>query len=210
MKITIQAMEFKKFDVSQIKTGSSIGVIGKKRIGKTSLIRDFLDHHALSPYGVVFSEDLQLETDEKEVAYHRTDANFSNDLQAFHERQINLIQEETEDPRAFLVIDDFYLDKDDYYLTSIYHNQRQLYITTVTSMQYPVKSSPMFDYVFIFCNSNSEERLYNMHADMFSSLEEFSTTLKEFIRKGYECLVIDNTSTSGSDRLEDIVFWYNR
>lgn len=210
MNIITQVMEFRKFDVSKIKTGSSIGVIGKKRIGKTSLIRDFLDNHAVSPYGVVFSEDLQLETDEKQVEYHRTDANFSNVLQAFHERQIKLIREETEDPRALLVIDDFYLDKDDYYLTCIYHNQRQLHITTVTSMQYPMKSSPMFDYVFIFCNSNSrtKERLYNMHAGMFSSLEEFSTTLKEFIQKDYECLVIDNTTDS--DRLEDNVFWYHR
>ena len=78
-------------------------------------------------------------------------------------------------------------------------------------MQYPLGIGPNLrtniDFVFILRENivSNRRRLYEHYAGVFPTFEIFCQIMDQ-CTNNYECLVIDNTSTS--NKLEDIVFWY--
>lgn len=129
-------------------------------------------------------------------------------------KEIQIYGRSSIDPRAFLLLDDCLYDKtwkNDKNIRYIFMNGRHKKVLFLLTMQFVLGISPELrtnvDYIFIFRENiiANRRRLYDAFAGMFPSFECFSAVMDQ-CTENFECLVIDNTSTS--NRLEDQVFWY--
>ena len=90
-------------------------------------------------------------------------------------------------------------------------NGRHLKLFFIITMQYPLGIPPNLrtniDYVFILRENivGNRKRIYDNYAGMFPSFEVFCQVMDQ-CTENYECLVINNTTSS--NKLEDCVFWY--
>jgi hypothetical protein len=217
----------KKFDIAKVKSDNTVLVIGKRATGKSFLVRDLLSYHQDLPVGTVISTKEQVDEfytkmiPEKFIHAECT----TNLIEKFRIRQDNISKTRRNDvgfygkslidPRAFLVLDNCFFDRywvKDNNMKYLIFNNRQIYLFLIITMSYPMTIPPNIkanmDFVFIFReNSQSSRKLiYESYAHMFSSFEVFSQVMDQFTQN-YDCLVIDNTSTS--TEIEDVVFWYN-
>ena len=207
----------KQFDIKKIQKDSIIITIGKRRTGKSFLIKDILYHNRDIPIGMVISQTdhLQHWYDKfipSMLIHKKYDPNI---LQNLFKRQNKAIKEKWKDPSAFLLLDDCLSDarnwsKDDN-IKEIFFNGRWYKILFICSMQAPMGIPPDFrtniDYTFILKNNNASDRekIYKHYAGVFPTREIFDHVLNS-CTENYQCLVIDNTSDS--NKLEDQVFFY--
>jgi hypothetical protein len=217
-------LKLKKFQMSNICDDAVVTFIGKRRTGKSWLVRDLLYYHQDLPVGTVVSPT------------ERCNKFFSNmvpPLFIHDEFQPSLIENVLKrqqkiidkierrdpdytdaDPRAFLLFDDCMYDASwarDKSVRFVFMNGRHLKILFLITMQYAMGIPPNLrnniDFVFI-CRANTvaqQKRLYEQYAGMFPSLEMFAQVMNQ-CTENFECLVINNVTQS--NQLEDQVFWY--
>ena len=200
--------------------------IGRRRTGKSTLVRDLLFHHKDMPLGTVISG-----TEESNSFYGKMipplfiHGEFNPIILAnFVKRQkliMSKIQKDQQmqvksriDPRSFMILDDCMYDDSwthDKNIRYLFMNGRWLKAFFLITMQYPLGIQPALrtnvDFVFILREPylNNRKRIFDNYASAFPSFEFFCQIMDQ-CTQNYECLVIDNTSQSA--KLEDCIFWY--
>ena len=200
--------------------------IGRRRTGKSTLVRDLLFHHQEMPLGTVISG-----TEESNSFYGKMipplfiHGEFSPMILAnFVKRQkmiMGRIQREQQgggksrlDPRSFMILDDCMYDDSwthDKNIRYLFMNGRWLKVFFIITMQYPLGIQPALrtnvDFVFILREpyANNRKRIFENYASAFPSFEFFCQIMDQ-CTQNYECVVINNNTQS--NKLEDAVFWY--
>ena len=216
----------KRFDMKRIPQDAVVIFIGRRRTGKSTLVRDLLFHHQDMPLGTVISG-----TEESNSFYGKMipplfiHGEFSPlVLSNFVKRQkmiMGKIQDDIKkgvrskiDPRSFIILDDCMYDDSwthDKNIRYLFMNGRWLKAFFLITMQYPLGIQPALrtnvDFVFILREPymNNRKRIFDNYASAFPSFEFFCQIMDQ-CTQNYECLVIDNTSQSA--KLEDCIFWY--
>ena len=216
----------KEFDMKRIPQDAVVIFIGRRRTGKSTLVRDLLFHHQDMPLGTVISG-----TEESNSFYGKMipplfiHGKFEPIILAnFVKRQKMImarIQEDLKrgvkskvDPRSFMILDDCMYDDSwtrDENIRYLFMNGRWLKAFFLITMQYPLGIQPALrtnvDFVFILREPyiNNRKRIYENYASAFPSFEFFCQIMDQ-CTQNFEVLVIDNTTLSS--KLEDTIFWY--
>jgi hypothetical protein len=218
-------VSLRKFDMRKIPQDAVCVFIGKRRTGKSTLVKDLLFHHQDMPLGVVMSG-----TEESNSFYSKivplVEGQFnpqmlSNLVKRQKAMMIKIVEEKDAgqtrsryDPRLMLILDDCMYDDNwtrDPNIRYIFMNGRHFKVFFLITMQYPLGIQPALrtnvDFVFILREPylNNRKRIYENYASAFPSFEFFCQIMDQ-CTQNYECIVVDNTSQS--NKLEDIVFWY--
>jgi len=218
-------VSLRKFDMSRIPKDAVCVFIGKRRTGKSTLVKDLLFHHQDMPLGIVMSgteESNSFYSKMVPLVYNEFNPMVLNNFVKRQKMMMNKIQADQTagqtrsryDPRVMLILDDCMYDDNwtrDSNIRYIFMNGRHIKVFFLITMQYPLGIQPALrtnvDYVFILREPylNNRKRIYENYASAFPSFEFFCQIMDQ-CTQNYECLVIDNTSQS--NKLEDIVFWY--
>jgi hypothetical protein len=218
-----------RFDMKKIPQDAVCVFIGRRRTGKSTLVRDLLFHHQDMPLGTVISG-----TEESNGAYGKMipplfiHGEYSPVILAnFCKRQklvmSRIMAEKAQygesyrsriDPRSFMILDDCMYDDSwthDKNIRYLFMNGRWLKVFFLITMQYPLGIQPALrtnvDFVFILREPymTNRKRIFDNYGSAFPSFEFFCQTMDQ-CTQNYECLVIDNTAQS--NKLEDCIFWY--
>lgn len=219
-------LELRKFDIRRVRDNSTVVLIGKRNTGKSVLVRDILSHHNTLPIGTVICPTERVNQFYSKmipsIFIHDEFTPTIIDNVRIRQEMImkNLLKEKKSygktgiDPRAFLILDDCLYDDSwskNKNTKFFFMNGRHIALFFIITMQYPLGVPPNLrtniDYVFILRENvyGNRKRIYDNYAGMFPSFEIFCQVMDQ-CTQNYECLVIDNTSSS--NRIEDMVFWY--
>ena len=216
----------KKFDMKKIPQDATCVFIGRRRTGKTTLVKDLLFHHQNFPVGTVISG-----TEESNGLFskivpplfiHGEISPLILDNYVKSQKNVmKMIQEETaagiqsrKDPRSFLILDDCMYDDSwthDKNIRYLFMNGRWLKVFFIITMQYPLGIPPALrtnvDYTFILREpfANNRKRIFENYGSAFPSFEFFCQMMDQ-CTENFGCIVVDNTSQS--TKLEDTVYWY--
>lgn len=208
----------KKFDIKQIPNDSTMVFIGKRRTGKSFLMKDILYHKRNIPAGIVISHTETLSPFfqnfiPKMFIHNEYDPKILSDI---FTRQKKAKDENWANPECFLVMDDCLSDSKnwsrDKFLKEVFYNGRHYKILYLLAMQEPMGIPPglrgNIDYVFILKNNNpaQREKIYKQYAGVFPNFKTFNKIL-DICTKNHNVMVIDNVNTD-SNNLEDLVFFY--
>lgn len=213
----------KRFNVKSIKDNGTMACIGKRRSGKSVLIKDIMWHKRHLPVGVAMSPT------EKANRFFR---DFMPEVCIYDDFNLEAIEsiltrqqrikeaEEKGDTKglpkntsAFIVADDCMYDKKNWKSLAIrncFMNGRHWNLFFLFSMQYCVDISPdlrtNLDYVFVFRESVTEqkEKLYKYFFGMFENKKEFISVFDQ-TATGYDFMCLD--LTLGNYEKEECVFW---
>jgi hypothetical protein len=219
-------VSLRKFDMKKIPQDAVCVFIGRRRTGKSTLVRDLLFHHQNMPLGTVISG-----TEESNSFYSKMIpplfihgeyspiilANFvkrQKIMMARIQRELAAGQQSRIDPRSLMILDDCMYDDSwthDKNIRYLFMNGRWLKVFFIITMQYPLGIQPALrtnvDFVFILREPymSNRKRIYDNYCSVFPSFEFFCQIMDQ-CTQNYECLVVDNTSQSS--KLEDCVFYY--
>lgn len=219
-------INLRKFDMRRIPQDAVCVFIGRRRTGKSTLLRDLLYHHQDMPLGTVISG-----TEESNSFYSKMIpplfihgeysplilANFVKRqklVMAKIQQDIANNQKSRIDPRSFMILDDCMYDDSwthDKNIRYLFMNGRWLKVFLLITMQYPLGIQPALrtnvDFVFILREPylSNRKRIFDNYGSAFPSFEFFCQIMDQ-CTQNYECLVIDNTSQSS--KLEDCIFYY--
>ncbi len=233
-RLDAQSVKLRKFNMKDVLQDSVVVFIGKRRTGKSTLVRDLLWHHRDLPMGTVISG-----TEESNSFYGSIippmfiHGEYSPAVIANFVKRQQLITKKirettgkgvTEagaiiprgglDPRSFLIMDDCLYDNswiNDKFIRYLFLNGRHQKVFFIITMQYPLGIPPVLrtnvDYVFILRENfiNNRKRIYDNFGAAFPSFDFFCQIMSQ-CTENYECLVINNTTRS--NKLEDMIFWY--
>lgn len=220
------SLSLRKFDMKSIPEDAVCVFIGRRRTGKSTLVRDLLYHHQGLPLGTVISG-----TEESNSFYGKMIPplfihNEYNPtiLANFVKRQRYVVAKMTNeqsqgrqskiDPRAFLILDDCMYDDSwtqDKNIRYLFMNGRHAKVFFIITMQYPLGIQPALrtnvDYTFILREPymTNRQRIFQNYGAAFPSFEFFCQVMDQ-CTQNYECLVMNNNTQS--NKLEDAVFWY--
>ena len=219
-------VSLRKFDMRKIQQDAVCVFIGRRRTGKSTLVRDLLFHHQDMPLGTVISG-----TEESNSFYGKMipplfiHGEFNPIILANFVKRQKLIMAKIQkdqqmqvksrvDPRSFMILDDCMYDDSwthDKNIRYLFMNGRWLKAFFLITMQYPLGIQPALrtnvDYVFILREPylNNRKRIFDNYASAFPSFEFFCQIMDQ-CTQNYECIVMNNNSQS--NKLEDTVFWY--
>jgi hypothetical protein len=229
-------LKLKKFDMKNIPEDAVCVFIGRRRTGKSTLVRDLLYHHQRIPVGCVISGTEESNSfyssivpplfihgeynpviidkyvkRQKLVTGRIQQQNAGGAVTAGGHR---VITNNSIDPRSFLILDDCLYDDSwihDKNIRYLFLNGRHQKVFFLITMQYPLGIPPMLrtnvDYAFIMREPYSSNR--KRIYENFGSVFptfEFFCQIMDQCTQNYECLVITNNTQS--NKLEDAVFWY--
>jgi len=220
------SVNLRKFEMKSIPQDAVCVFIGRRRTGKSTLVKDLLYHHQDMPLGTVISG-----TEESNGFFKKMipplfiHGEYNPIILAnFVKRQkliMQKIQQDQErgvksrlDPRCFLILDDCMYDDSwtyDKNISYLFMNGRWLKVFFLITMQYPLGIKPALrtnvDYVFILREPylTNRRRIFDNYGAAFPSFEFFCQIMDQ-CTQNYECLVINNNSQS--NKLEDLIFWY--
>jgi hypothetical protein len=210
----------KKFDMKAIQQDAVAIFIGRRRTGKSTLVRDLLYHHQSMPAGTVISG-----TEESNSFYGKMippifiHGEYNPMILANYVKRQKLIMariaKEAEqgiqsriDPRSFLILDDCMYDDSwthDKNIRYIFMNGRWLKVFFIITMQYPLGIQPALrtnvDYVFILREPypSNRKRIYENYGGAFPTFEFFCQVMDQ-CTQNYECLVVNNNTQSKVER----------
>lgn len=210
-------LKLKKFDPSKMGDNRVAVFIGRRGTGKTTLVTDILYIKRNIPVGVVMSG-----TEEGNGHYGQyvPDSFIYPDfdkavVEKMIARQKRLMpKKDQQDTRTFLLLDDCMYDKKitrEKCMRALAMNGRHWNILLLLTMQYCLDLTPdirtNIDYVFVMKDGSRtvREKIYKSFFGVFPNFQMF-TEVMDACTNNFECLVLDNTSTS--NRIEDCVFWY--
>jgi hypothetical protein len=217
---SLQPLKIRKFDISTMAFDSTICCVGKRRTGKSMLVRDIMYHFRHIPKGCVFSGTEHCSPFFRNFVpdMYISKEYDSDALEKIFEKQDAIINRDggkTERNNIFLVMDDMLADsanwKKDRQIRELLMNGRHRNIFFILTMQYPLGIPPdlrtNLDYVFIFRENilANRKRIWENFAGIIPKFSIFVSILEQ-CTEDYTCLVINNNSQS--NKLEDIVFWY--
>lgn len=219
-------VNLRKFSMKSIPQDAVVVFIGRRRTGKSTLVRDLLYHHQNIPMGCVISGTEESNGFFKKIVPPMFIHGEYNPiiLANFVKRQklvVQKIEQDKErgvnsniDPRAFMILDDCMYDDSwthDKNIRNLFMNGRHFKVFFIITMQFPLGIQPALrtnvDYVFILREPymNNRRRLYENYGSAFPSFEFFCQMMDQ-CTQNYECIVINNNTQS--NKLEDTIFWY--
>eukprot|EP00899_Mesostigma_viride_P000340 jgi/Mesvir1/10306/Mv23057-RA.1 len=209
-------VNLRKFDPTRIKDNSVVCIVSKRGAGKTTLATDLMYHKRHLPSGIVLSgtEGSNRHWGKYVPSLFIYDRFNRGALKAVISRQKARSRGGKGVLPAFVVMDDCVYDRAvmrDPYIREIALNGRHYNIFLLFITQYTMDVTPdirsNIDYVFALKENiiMNRERLYRNFFGVIPTFEAFCHILNE-CTQNYECLVIDHTS--GSNKLEDVIFWY--
>jgi hypothetical protein len=220
-------ISLKKFDMKKIQQDAVVVFIGRRRTGKSTLVRDLLHNHQDMPLGTVISG-----TEESNSFYGKMipplfiHGEYNSLIVSNYVKRQKIIMGKIQaeiaagvkqsryDPRSFLILDDCMYDDSwthDKNIRYLFMNGRWLKVFFLITMQYPLGIQPALrtnvDYVFILREPylTNRKRIFDNYGSAFPSFEFFCQIMDQ-CTTNYECLVIDNTSQS--NKMEDCIYWY--
>jgi hypothetical protein len=216
------ALRLSKFNMALIPDDSVVLFIGRRRTGKTSLIKDLLWYKQKFPIGTVINCTGSYTGVVPSLFIHEEfDSRIISNLLKRQDTITKHIQREKElsgssavDRRAFICMDDCLYDNkwiNDKYVRSLFMNGRHYGLLYILAIQYVMGIPPVLrgqvDYVFILREEmfSARKRIYEQFASIFPTFEIFSQIMDQ-CTEDYSCLVIYNGSKT--NRIEDCVFWY--
>lgn len=219
-------VNLRKFNIKSIQEDAVVIFIGRRRTGKSTLMRDVLFHHQNIPLGAVISGTEESNGFFKKIIppiFVHGDYNpiiLANFVKRQRMVMAKIQKEESAgiqskiDPRAFMILDDCMYDEswtNDKNIKYLFMNGRHCKVFFLTAMQYPLGIPPILrtnvDYVFILRepSPSNRRRIFDNYGSAFPSFEFFCQVMDQ-CTQNFDCLVIDNTSQSS--KLEDTIFWY--
>jgi hypothetical protein len=229
-------LKLKKFDMKNIPEDAVCIFIGRRRTGKSTLVRDLLFHHQRIPVGTVISGTEESNSFYSSIVpplfihgeynpviidkYVKRQKLVTSRIQqqnsggAVDARGHRTITNTSIDPRSFLILDDCLYDDSwihDKNIRYLFLNGRHQKVFFLITMQYPLGIPPMLrtnvDYAFIMREPYVTNRK-RIFENFGSAFPsfEFFCQIMDQCTQNYECLVISNNTQS--NKLEDIVFWY--
>jgi len=226
--LAAQSVRLKKFDMKMIPQDAVCIFIGRRRTGKSTLVKDLLFHHRAMPMGTVISG-----TEESNAFYSKmippifihgeySPAVISNFVKRqqlitkkIQQQEQSGVQQRTKlDPRSFLILDDCLYDDSwihDKNIRYLFLNGRHQKVFFLITMQYPLGIPPILrtnvDYVFILREPyiSNRKRIFDNFGAAFPSFEFFCQIMDQ-CTENFECLVMNNNTRS--NKLEDSIFWY--
>ena len=220
-------LNLKKFDMARIRKDSITILIGKRKTGKSFLIKDLLYYKRDIPIGTVISAsegsnrfygDMMPSLFIHDEYSPEIIANLVKRQKLVTKKmkqQIAMYGKSNIDPYAFLILDDLMYDAPrwikDVSIKDIFMNGRHFNLMFLVTMQFSLGIPPAFrsncDFCFLLRETimSNRKRLYEHYAGMFPTFEIFCQVMNQ-CTENFECLVIDNSSQS--NLLTDQVFWY--
>jgi hypothetical protein len=211
-------IKIKKFDMNQLKKDAIIVLLGKRRTGKSFMVKDILYHKRKDlPMGTVISRTDKLshfydEFIPKLCIHERYSADI---LDKVIQRQAKANKENWKQKGAFLLMDDCLADAANWIrdetIKEIFYNGRWYKLLFILTMQAPMAIPPALrtniDYTIILKNNNNSDRekIYKHYAGVFPTREMFEKVL-DACTEDYTGLIIDNTTHS--NKLEDQIYYY--
>jgi hypothetical protein len=220
------SINLRKFDMKMIPQDAVVVFIGRRRTGKSTLLRDLLFHHKDMPLGTVISG-----TEESNSFFGKIipklfiHGEYNPTILANYVKRQKLIMAKIMkeqqmggtsriDPRSFLILDDCMYDDSwthDKNIRYIFMNGRWIKVLFLITMQFPLGIPPALrtnvDYVFILREPymSNRRRIFENYGSVFPSFEFFCQVMDQ-CTQNYECLVVNNNTQS--NKLEDAIFWY--
>lgn len=213
--------------MKSIMPDSTILCLGRRRSGKSFLVRDIFYHHRHIPSGVVFSGTEEAspffgDFIPDSFIHSEYDPELINKIMVRQRKRIKEakrrgLSESGKHPsnNTFIVLDDMLHDaqnwKKDKTIKNIFFNGRHYNFLFILTMQYPLGITPELrsniDYVFIFNEPSRKNRqkIYDDYCSMIPSFDHFNNIL-DSCTQNHECLVIK--TASNSTNLNDQIFWY--
>ncbi len=235
----IDAPQFhiKKFAMASIPQDAVCVFIGRRRTGKSTLVRDLLFHHQSLPCGMVISGTEESNEFYSSImpplfihgAYEPAILNNYVKRQKLIMQKVNIQEKARQgkplppgtevprqpiDPRSFLILDDCLYDDSwvrDKNISYLFLNGRWLKVFFLITMQYPLGIPPIYrtnvDYVFIL-----REPYPNNRRRIFENFGGAFPTFEFFCQIMDQCTenyecLVVNNNTR-SNKLEDAIFWY--
>ena len=214
-------LNLKKFDLDMIEDDAVVVAIGRRRTGKSIVMKDLMYHNKTVPFGNVISA-----TEEANSFF----SDFVPSTYIFNEykhdiilncikRQKDLIKKinsgkyKNIDPRLFIMLDDCMYDDSwtrDKGIRNLFMNGRHYKIFLMITMQYALGIPPALrtniDYTIIMKEPylSNRKKIYENYAGVFPDFNMFCQVMDSLV--DFECLIITNNARS--NKLEDQVFWY--
>ena len=205
-----------RFDMSRIAPDATIMVVGKRRTGKSTLIRDIMRSMAGKlDFGIAMcgSEDTS-----KAMAEYIPQSCIYDDFSAAALDVLLRVQQKgvaagTCKP-VYLVMDDTMYDKQTLKsknMRMLFMNGRHRKIFFLCAVQYLMDIPPDIrtnvDYLFVLKENvlSNREKLHKQFFGMFAEYKDFSVVMNS-CTSGFQCMVLDNTARSNDP--SDCVFWY--
>ena len=181
-------LKLRRFDMSSINDDSIVVMLGKRRTGKSYLVKDLLWYHQDLPVGTVVSPTECVNEFYSSIvpSLFIHDAVTPELLASFVRRQRLITKRMTRDiarmgaskidPRAFLLLDDCLYDKtwaNNEQIRFLFMNGRHIKSLVLITMQYPLGIPPNLrtniDYTFILRENNVsiQKRIFDNYAGMF-------------------------------------------
>jgi len=230
--LAAQSVRLRKFDMKMIPQDAVCVFIGRRRTGKSTLVKDLLFHHQNIPMGTVISG-----TEESNSFYGKIippifiHGEYNPAILANFVKRQKLItskiqQQENSrtagqpvvrsnlDPRSFMILDDCLYDDSwirDINIRYLFLNGRHQKVFFLITMQYPLGIPPVLrtnvDYVFILREPyiSNRKRIFDNFGSSFPNFEFFCQIMDQ-CTENFECLVINNNTRS--NKIEDAIFWY--
>lgn len=230
--LAAQSVRLRKFDMKMIPQDAVCVFIGRRRTGKSTLVKDLLFHHQNIPMGTVISG-----TEESNSFYGKIippifiHGEYNSAILANFVKRQKLITSKIQqqenartagqpivrsnlDPRSFMILDDCLYDDSwirDINIRYLFLNGRHQKVFFLITMQYPLGIPPVLrtnvDYVFILREPyiSNRKRIFDNFGSSFPNFEFFCQIMDQ-CTENFECLVINNNTRS--NKLEDAIFWY--
>lgn len=219
-------INLKPFPMHEIEHNSVCVFVGKRRSGKSYLLRNLMYNHRDLPVGTCISGTESASPffgyflPKPFIHFRMNPGIISNTMkrQKLIKKRLNKEKDpelkKRIDPRAFLILDDCLYDKSwtkDETIREIFMNGRHFDLMFMVTMQYPLGIPPELrtnvDYTFIFREPSisNRKRIYDNYASCIPTFQLFNQIMDK-CTENYECVVIKTLATT--NRLEDQVFWY--
>ena len=218
-------MNIREFNMKTLLRDATVLIVGRRRSGKSWLLRDIMYNHRSIPSGLIFSGTeavspffadfipdsfiyKEFRPDVIESIMKRQECKIDKD-----KSNGKSVDGKTPQNNKFIILDDLQNDSQDWkrdkILKSVFFNGRHYNFLFLLSLQYLKGITPdlrsNIDYVFMFFESSikNKKNLYEDFAAIIPSFKEFCNIMKECTGNN-NCLVI---KTNGKT-IEDSVFRY--
>ena len=189
-----------QFDIKTIPKGSVCLILGCRKTGKTTLVKDILYHNQDHDVNIVITNDeIQSEPYGTIIPPIHTYTSLNDELiENIVKRQKELVKMNKPTYRApFLILDNCFVEDksiNSKNMEYLFQNTKNQEMIVVITMQYLMKlnKSELVDYVFILNETSDDnlKRIFDTFGSLFSTFEEFCETVKSYTND-YSCVVID-------------------
>lgn len=216
---TPENVSLKMFDIKKMPRNSTVLIYGKRRSGKSVLVKNIMYKHRDIPRGVVVSQSEGTSPFYQKFipSSYIFDKYESTTMGRIFSQQQALVKKEggpAPSNNFFIIMDDVLADvsswKKDETINNAMFNGRHVNLFFVIVMQYCLALPPAirsnFDYVFIFKDiiPANRRRLYENFAGIIPSFAIFNKVM-DAVTDDHGCLVIELCGNSNS--WTDCVYW---